>query len=211
MSVRVNSLVRTIFGSIFISLASLAVDFESPAMAGGACIAKPPSPAAEGMPSNVPRNDAICRSCYFTTEVLVWDVRYDRAKGLTCWFLRDAYGRDVTEAHVRVTAAPAPPPTLSSKLASWLGNFNFMRAQANAAPEDNAAHVTSPDPPRPHQGDTVNVKKTDSSARIGQKKNGEAHAAKQVSQASNRREEPALFEEFDEFMRWRERQKRFGN
>src|SRR5579864_54755 len=165
MSERVNSFVQTIFGPVFISLATLAVGFDSPALAGGACIEKLPPPVAEGKPGNVPHDDAICNSCYLTTEVLLWDVRYDRAKGRTCWFLRDAYGRDVTEAHVRSTTAPAPLPTLSSRLASWFGDFNFMRASGIAAPESDAAHVSAPDPSSKRQGDSSNTKKTDSSVR----------------------------------------------
>jgi hypothetical protein len=210
MPERVNSFALTIFGSILVSLATLAVDFNSPALAGDACIEKPPQPVAEGMPGNAPYDYAMCHSCYFTTAVLLWDARYDRAKGRTCWFLRDAYGRDVTEAHVRSSAAPTsaastPPSTLSSKLASWFGNFNFMRASGNAAPESDVAHVSPPDPSRKHQGNTANTKKTDSGVRIGQRSDGEAHAAKRVSQASihqDDKDERALFEEF---LRWRER------
>jgi hypothetical protein len=211
MSERVKSFAQTIFGPVFVSLATLAVDFDSPALAGGACIEKLPPAAAEGKPGNVPHNDAICHSCYFTTEVLLWDVRYDRAKGRTCWFLRDAYGRDVTEAHVRSSATPAPTSTLSSKLASWFGSFNFMGEAARTAPESNAAHVSPPDPQHQHQGDTANAKKMDGGVRTGQKSNGEAPAVKRTSQASTRQDERALVEEFAEFLRWRERQKMSGN
>jgi hypothetical protein len=79
-----------------------------------------------------------------------------------------------------------------------------MRASANAEPESDVAHISPPDPSRQHRGDTANAKKTDSSVRIGQGSNGKANAAKRVSQTSIDKEERALF---DEFLRWRERQK----
>jgi hypothetical protein len=208
---RVKLFAPTFFSSAFVSLATLAVDFDSPAVASGACIEKPPPAVAENKPGNVPYNDAICRSCYFTTDVLLWDVRYDPAKGRTCWFLRDAYGRDVTEAHVRTSDAPAPTSTLSSKLASWFGSFNFMRASAKAVPESNVARVSSPDPSRQRQGDTANGKKAGGDVRIGQGSNGVAHAVKRVSRASTHQDERALIEEFEEFLRWRERQRRSGS
>jgi hypothetical protein len=206
MSERVVSFVQTIFGPVFFSIATLAVDVVSPALAGGACIETLPMPVAEHKPGNVPRTDSICNSCYFTKEVLLWDVRYDRAKGRTCWFLRDAHGRDVTEAHVRSTIAPTPPRTLSSTLASWFDSFNFMRASANAAPESDAAHVSAPDPSRKYQGDAANTKKTDSSIRISQRSDGEARAAKRVSQAPIRQDDKDERALFEEFLRWRERQ-----
>jgi hypothetical protein len=204
MSERVNSFAQTIFGSVFVSLAALAVEFDSPAMASVACIEKPPPSVAESVPGNTHDNTATCHACYFTTEVLLWDVRYDHAKGRTCWFLRDAHGRDVTEAHVRSSAAPTPTSSLWSKLASWFGNVDFIGASANAAPASNAPHINPPDPSRKYQADIANAKKTDSGVRVGERSNGEAQVAKRVSQALNRQDERALF---DEFLRWRERRK----
>jgi hypothetical protein len=207
MPERVNSLAATIFISIFVPLAAVAVDFAGAAWAGDTCIEKPPLPVTEGQPGNVSHNDGMCHSCYYMTEVLLWDVRYDRAKGRTCWFLRDAHGRDVTEAYVRSRAAPTSTSSMWSKFASWFGNFNFMTASAIAAPASNALQINPSDPSRKYQADPANARKADGSVRVGQKSSGEAPAGKRVSQASihqNDRDERALFEEF---LRWRERRK----
>ena len=68
MSERVNSFAQTIFRSIFVSFATLAIDFYSPAIAADTCIEKPPPPVAEGAPSNGPHNDEICRSGVLVDE-----------------------------------------------------------------------------------------------------------------------------------------------
>jgi hypothetical protein len=217
MSERVNSFAQTIFGSILVSFATLAVGFGSSAMAADACIEKLPPSVAEGMPKNAPDRDATCRSCYFTTEVLLWDVRYDRVAGRTCWFLRDAHGRDVTEAHVRSRAAQTPTSsTLSSTLASWFENLNFLRASANSVPESKMASVSPPEPSPQRESDTAN-EKSNRVVRISQRSSSEqrssaeTNAAKRASQPSSHQEARALFEEFEEYLRWREHQKMFGH
>jgi hypothetical protein len=207
----VNSSAPMRLGAAFIALALAAVTFDSPVRADDSCIEQPPQPVAEGMSGGVPRNYSVpydyaaCHSCHArATEVLLWNFRYDRAKGRKCWFLVDAYGREVTEVHMRSRAASAPTSTFSSKLASWFGNLNFFGKSENAAPESDAPKLSPPNPPSQHHGDTANAKRTDSGVRVDQSSSGEAYPAKRVSQVSIRQEERTLFEEF---LRWRERER----
>jgi hypothetical protein len=145
---------------------------------------------------------------------------------------------------VRSSAAPtptsAPTPTLSSKIASLFGNFNFMGTSANAAPDSytpqtskiaslfgnfnfmgtsaNAApersappisppQIGPPNPPPKHEGDSANAKKTDSTIQGAQGSIGKGHEAKQGAKVAIQQEDRALFEEF---LRWREREKIFN-
>jgi hypothetical protein len=207
MPKRMKSLALTIFSAVFVSFSMLAIDFDRDAQAGDICIEKLPRPASEGAPGNPARDYMICHSCYFTKEILLWDVRYDRATGRTCWFLRDAYGRDVTDAHVRSSAAPTPTFTLSS-LTSWFANFNFMRALASAGPESNSSQTTPVEPPGKHQRDTANMKKMASGVRDSHRSDSEARSEKRGSQASTHRDDQDDERaQFEEFLRWRERRK----
>jgi hypothetical protein len=201
MPERVNSLASKILGAVFISLA--AVNFDSPVRADDACIEQPPQPVAEGMHGSAPY--ASCHSCHAgTAEDPHWSARYDRARGRRCWFLLDADGRDVT-AHARARAAPAP--TLSSTLASVLGNFNLMGASADVTPKSNAPKVSPPSPQR-KQGDTAGANKTDNRVRAAQRSSDDGHAAKQASRESNQQDHDRLFEEF---LEWNERQNVINN
>jgi hypothetical protein len=112
MPVRANSFAPTLLGAVSVSLATVTVTFDSPAWADDLCIEQPPHPIAQGLPGSLPYRYAACHSCHAgaTTEVLLWSARYDRAKGRKCWILFDAYGRDVTKAHVRSAAAPTSTP-----------------------------------------------------------------------------------------------------
>jgi hypothetical protein len=208
MPEHVNSFAPMLLGAVFVSLATVTIAFDGPARADDVCIEQPAHPVAAGMPGNVPYEYAACHSCHAmaATEVLRWNVRYDRAKGRKCWFLLDAHGRDVTKAHVRSSAAPeptsyVPPETFSSKIASLFGNFNFRGTPANAAPESNAPPVSPPNSPRKHEGDSAKEKKTDSTVQTAQRSVGKGHEAKRVSQVTMQPEERALFEEF---LQWRE-------
>jgi hypothetical protein len=214
-----------LFGTVFVSFATVTIAFDGPARADDVCIEQPPHPVAQGMPESVPYKYAACHSCHTkaTTEVLAWTVRNDRVSGRKCWFLLDDHGRDVTKTHVRSSAAPmptsaaptptsyVPPTTFSSKIASLFGNFNFMGTPANAAPESNAPPVSAPqigppNSPQKHEGDSANAKKTDSTVQTAQKSVGKGHEAKRVSQVIIPQEERVLYEEF---LRWREYEKIF--
>jgi hypothetical protein len=226
MAERINSCAPMLLGAAFASLATVTVTFDSPVWAGEVCIEQPPHPVGEGGLEGVPYKYAACHSCHVTatTEVLLWNVRYDRAKGRKCWFLLDAHGLDVTKAHVRSSATPTitstapaptsyvPPETFSSKIASLFSDFNFMGTPANAAPESNARPISAPQvgpptPPRKHEGDSADAKKMDTIVQAARKNIGNGHEAKRVSQVIVPREERALFEEF---LRWREYEKIFN-
>lgn len=205
MPERVNPSGPVISAAVFVSLAMTAVNVASPVQAEGSCIEHPPQPAAESPRRSIHYDHAACHSCHAApTEVLLWSVRYDRAKGRKCWFLVDAFGRDVTDAHVRETAAPTPTQTqaqtLSSKLASLFGNFNFTGASADVTPESGAPPGSPREPPRVRQGNTANASREDNGVRGGQRNNSEAQAAKRVSQVLSHPDERALYEEF---LRWR--------
>jgi hypothetical protein len=211
---RINSCAPMLLGAVLASLATVTVTFDSPVWADEVCIEQPPHPVAEDGLESAPYEHAACHSCHVTatTEVLQWNVRYDRAKGRKCWFLLDAHGRDVTKSHVRSSPAPTltstetaptsyvPPATFSSKIASLFGDFNFMGRPANAPPI-SPPQVGPPASPRKHEGNSANAKKTDSVVHAVQTSIGNRHEAKRVSQVIVLRERRALFEEF---LRWRE-------
>ena len=213
MPEHVNSFASMLLGAAFVSLATVTIAFDGPARADDVCIEQPPHPVAEGMPEGVPYKYAACHSCHAmaTTEVLLWNVRYDRARGRKCWLLLDSHGRDVTKAHVRSSAVPepttyVPPATFASKIASLFGNFNFMGTPANAVPESNAPlvsppQISPPNSPRKHEGDTANAKKTDGTVQTAQRSIGKGNEAKRVSHVTIPQGERALFEEF---LQWRE-------
>jgi hypothetical protein len=193
MPERVNSFGSVISGAAFISLATIAINFDSPVRAEDACIEHPPQPVAEGTHPSVHYDYLACSACHAkVTEVLLWTFRYDQSKGRKCWFLSDAYGRDVTEEHVR--RAKAPTQTIWSRLSSMFDNFNFGGTSANATSE---ARSSPADPVRKRQANAANVNKTDDGVRI----NVEAQTAKQVSKVSLKPGEQGLYEEF---LRWRE-------
>jgi hypothetical protein len=198
MPERVNLFAPMLFGTVFVSLATVTATLDGSARADDACLEQPPQPVAQSAHGSVPYDYAACHSCHAKpTEVLVWNVRYDRANRRKCWFLVDAYGRDVTAAHMRSGAAPAPDSTFSSKIASWFGNLHFMGTPANAGPESNGPQSTPPDPSRKHQGDSANTKKTKNTG--GGRSSGEA-----PKQVSIRQEDLTLFQEF---LQWRERER----
>jgi hypothetical protein len=193
MSERVNSFGSVISSVAFISLATIAINFDSPVQAEGACIEHPPQPVAEGTPPSVHHDYLACSSCHTkVTEVLLWSFRYDQTKGRKCWFLSDAYGRDVTEEHLR--DALAATQTIWSRLSSMFDKLNLTRTAANVT-SDARSNPTDPIPKR--QANAANVNKTDNSVRI----NAEAHGMKQVSKVSLKPDEQGLYEEF---LQWRE-------
>jgi hypothetical protein len=206
MPERITSFSPTFVGGVFVSLAAIAINLNTPARA--ACVEQAPQPVTEpthiSVPSHVsvPYDYAACHSCHaMGAQDLRWTFRYDRAKGRKCWFLLDAAGHDVTEAHVQPGRAAAAS-TFWSKIQSWFGNLNLMKT-ANAEPENSVPRGTPVSPLR-KQGDTVNANKKDSNSRAADRNNDEGRAAKRASQTSKREDERALFEEF---MQWRERQK----
>jgi hypothetical protein len=204
MPERITSFNPTFVGGVFVSLAAIAINLNSPARA--ACVEQASQPAPEpihvSVPSHVsvPYDYAACHACHaMGAQELHWTFRYDRAKGRKCWFLLDTAGHDVTEAHV---AAAASTSTFWSKIQSWFGTLNLMKT-ANAEPENTAPRGILASPLR-KQGDTVNANKKDSNGRAADRNNDEGRAAKRTSQTSKREDERVLFEEF---MQWRERQK----
>lgn len=233
----VNSFTPLLLGAVFVSLATVTIAFDGLARADDVCIEQLPQPVAEAVPESAPYRYPACHSCHATaaTEVLRWSVRHDPVKGRKCWFLLDFRGRDVTKAHVRRSAAPAPgatpaptaapapsaapapapsvpPATLSSKIASLFGNFNFMGTSANAAAENEAPpvsphQISPPNSPRKPEGDSANVKKTDGAVQTAQKSVGKGQKEKRVSQVKDPREERRAL--FEEFLQWREYEEMF--
>jgi hypothetical protein len=127
MPERVNSFVPMFPGAIFISLATVVINFNNPARADNACIEQPSQ----------------------AVEDLHWTVRYDRAKGRRCWFLLDAAGRDVTEAYVRPSAAPTPladlpnPPRPPGDIPNANKKDNGVRISRRSNGEGQAAKRAS--------------------------------------------------------------------
>ena len=183
MPERVNSFAPMVRGVISALVATVAVHSYSPARADNACIEQPSQPAAEGTR---------------------WSLHYDRAKGRKCWVLVDAStnGHDAAAAQAQPSAAttPAPAPSLSSQIASLLGNLTG--ASANVTPQASAPQVAAPQTspasvPRKSQGNAAS--KTDNGVRADQRSIGEGHAVKRVSPSLTPPEREALFEEF---LRW---------
>jgi hypothetical protein len=206
MPPRINSFV--ISGIVFVLLATIAASFDSPAWAKDDCIEHPPQPVAEDAHRSVHNDYGACNSCHAAgPEVSHWQARYDRAKGRKCWFLADAEGHDLTDAHGAETAAPRPTQTFSSTIASLFNGFSFTGksfpevASANAAPAGDAPASSSRDSARRRQGNGAEANKTDNGVRVNLKSNSEGQAAKRVSQVSFSPEDRDLFVEF---LRWQE-------
>ncbi len=180
MRERVNSFAPMIPGVFSVLLATVAVLPCSAVRADNACIEQPSPPAAEGTR---------------------WSLHYDRAKGRKCWVLVDASanGHDAAAPQSQPSAAatPAPVPSLSSQIASLLGNLTG--ASANVTPQAAAPQVSPASGLRKPQGNAVNSSKTDNGVRADQRSNGEGHAVKRSSPALTAPEREALFEEF---LRW---------
>jgi hypothetical protein len=126
--------------------------------------------------------------------MLNWKARYDRTRGRKCWFLADAQGHDVTDAHAAETAAPQPAPTFSSRLASLFNSFSFTGTSGNATPASDAPKSNSPDLTRKHQSNATDANKKDIGVRANLKNNKQA--AKQVSIP------PESQDLYEEFLRW---------
>jgi hypothetical protein len=156
--------------------------------ADNACIEQPSQPAAEGTR---------------------WSLHFDRAKGRKCWILVDAStnGHDAAAAQAQPNAAPTPGPveSLSSQIASLLGNLTG--ASANVTPQVNGPQTTPASGPRKPQGNAANASKADNGVRADQRSIGEGNATKRVSPALTQLEREALFEEF---LRWQESQQMIG-
>ena len=178
MPERANSFAPTIPGVFSVLVATIAVHFCSPVRADSACLEQPSQPAVEGTR---------------------WSAHYDRAKGRKCWILVNAStnGRDAAAPQAQPNAAStsAPVETLSSQIASLLGNLTG--ASANVTPQASAPQVGPASVPRKPQGNAANASKTDNGVR------GEGHAVKRVSPALTQPERQALFQEF---LRWQENQ-----
>jgi hypothetical protein len=179
-----NSFGPRIPGVFAVLVATIAVHFSSPALADSACLEQPSQPAAEGTR---------------------WSLHYDRAKGRKCWILLDAStnGHDAVAAQAQPNAAPTPGPveSLSSQIASLLGNLTG--ASANVTPQVNGPQTTPAGAPRKLQGNAANASKADNGVRADQKSIGEGNATKRVSPALTQLEREALFEEF---LRWQQDQ-----
>jgi hypothetical protein len=173
MPERANSFAPTIPGVFAVLVATIAVHFCGPVQADSACLEQPTQPAAEGTR---------------------WSAHYDRAKGRKCWTLVDAStnGHDPPQAQPSAASTSAAVETLSSQIASLLGNLTG--ASANVTPQAGAASL-----PRKPQGNAANASKTDNGVRADQR--GEGHAVKRVNPALTQPEREALFEEF---LRWQE-------
>jgi hypothetical protein len=169
MPERAYSFAPTIPGVFSVFVTAMAVHFCSPVRADSACLDQPSQPAAEGTR---------------------WSAHYDRTKGRKCWVLVDAStsGRDAAAPQAQPNAASisAPVETLSSQIASLLGNLTG--ASANVTPQATAPQAGAPGAPRKPQG---NAARTDQRA--------EGHAVKRVNPALTQPEREALFEEF---LRW---------
>jgi len=172
MPERVNSFAPTIPGVFSVLVATIAVHFCSPVRADSACLDQPSRPAAEGTR---------------------WSAHYDRAKGRKCWVLVDASTNGHEAAQPQPNAASTSVETISSQIASLLGNLTG--ATANVTPPQ--AGPTSV--PRKPQGNATNASKTDNGVRADQR--GEGHAVKRVNPALTQPEREALFEEF---LRWQQ-------
>ena len=188
MPERASSFAPTIPGVFSVLVATIAVHFCSPVRADSACLEQPSQPAVEGTR---------------------WSAHYDRAKGRKCWILVNAStnGRDAAAPQAQPNAAStsAPVETLSSQIASLLGNLTG--ASANVTPQASAPQVGPASVPRKPQGNGANANKADNSVRADQRSTGEAHAAKRVSPPLTELEREALFEEF---LRWQESQQIIG-
>ena len=173
MPERANSFAPTIPGVFAVLVATTAVHFCGPGRADSACLEQPSQPAAEGTR---------------------WSAHYDRTKGRKCWVLVDAStnGHDAPQAQPNAASTSAPVETLSSQIASLLGNLTG--ASANVTPQAGAANV-----PRRLQGNAAIASKTDNGVRTDQR--GEGHAVKRVNPALTQPEREALFEEF---LRWQQ-------
>jgi hypothetical protein len=192
MPERVNSFAPILSCVIFVVVATVAVDFMSPARAESACLEQPSQTAAQGTH---------------------WSARYDRAKGRKCWFLVDANGRDIAPSQAQPSSAPTPAAVdvLSSQFAALLGSLTA--AAENAAPQVSAPPGDAPQtgpvraPHKPH-GNSANASRADNAVRAEQKGAGEARGAvKHVSPSLTETEREALFEEF---LRWQEIQQTIG-
>jgi hypothetical protein len=184
MPERANSFAPTFPGVLLVLVATIAVHFCSPVRADSACLEQPSQPAAEGMR---------------------WSAHYDRAKGRKCWILVDAStnGRDASQA--QPNAASTAVETLSSQIASLLGNLTG--ASANVTSQATAPQVGSASVPRKPQGNGANAGKADNGIRADQRSIGEGHAAKRASPTLTELEREALFEEF---LRWQETRQIIG-
>ena len=202
-----------ISGVFFALPATIAMNCDSVVRADTPCVEQPPQPVAERPYRIVPYGYWACHQCHaMRTEVLLWTARYDRANGRKCWSLVDANGRDVTAAHVRAAAAPEPAPTLSSKLASLWADFtgawpkttfwaDLTGAPPKATPESKAPQISAPNPSHKTQIKSANA---DNGVREGQRSSGEGHVERRVSSVPPELERDPLFQEF---LRWREREK----
>jgi hypothetical protein len=185
MPERVSSFAPMIPGVFAVLAATIAVHFASPVRADSACIEQPNQPAAEGMR---------------------WSLHYDRAKGRKCWILVDAStnGHDGAPGQGQPNAAPGPVESISSQIASLLGNLTG--ASANT-PQVNGPQTSPATGPRKPQSNAANASKADNGVRADQRSTGEGHAARRASSALTQGEREALFEEF---LRWHESQQIIG-
>ena len=178
MPERVNSFAPMISGVFSVLVATIAVQFSTPARADSACIEQPSQPAAEGTR---------------------WSVRYDRAKGRKCWFLVDTPTNGHEAAAPQEQQSAASAPSLASRITSLLSSLTG--ASENVTPQVNAPQINPASGPRKPQGNAAITSKSDNAARADQKGAGEGHAAKRVSSGLTQPQRDALFEEF---LRWNE-------
>jgi len=184
MPERASSFAPTIPGVFAVLVATIAVHFCGPVRADSACLEQPNQPAAEGTR---------------------WSAHYDRAKGRKCWILVDAStsGHDAQQAQPNAVSASAAVETLSSQIASLLGNLTG--ASANVTPQSTAPQAGSASVPRKPQGNAANPSKAENGVRTDQR--GEGHAVKRVNPALTQPEREALFEEF---LRWQQNEATLG-
>lgn len=186
MPERANSFAPTIPGVVSVLVATIAIHFCSPVRADSACLEQPNQPAAEGMR---------------------WSAHYDRAKGRKCWILVDAStnGHDAaaSQAQPNAASASAAVETLSSQIASLLGNLTG--ASANVTPQSTAPQAGSAGVTRKPQGNAATASKAENGVRTDQR--GEGHAVKHVNSALTQPEREALFEEF---LRWQQNKDTLG-
>jgi len=192
MPERVNSFAPILPCVFLVFLATVAVDFVSPARAESACTEQPSQRAAQGTH---------------------WIARYDRTKGIKCWFLVDANGLDVTASQAQPSSAPTPAPVdaLPSQIAAFLGSLTG--GGENAMPPVSAPQADAPQTSpvraaqKPHSSG-ANASRADNGARAEQKDAGKGRGAvKRVSPSLTEPEREALFEEF---LRWQEIQHTIG-
>ncbi len=179
MPERASSFAPTIPGVFSVLVATIAVHLCSAVRADSACLEQPNQPAAEGTR---------------------WNAHYDRAKGRKCWILVDAStnGHDAPQAQPNAASTSAAVETLSSQIASLLGNLTG--ASANVTPQATTPHAGAAGVPRKPQGNAANASKTDNGVRTDQR-GEEGHAAKRINPALTQPAREALFEEF---LRWQQ-------